>query len=87
MLFHFSFIRWSSDDKAGGVAGLPGLGAAGSKVIPGMPVNLSQEQIQETLVLQMRLQQVREKTHTERRESREREGDSLLYLPVPKRFL
>ena len=45
--------RWSSDSTA---EALPG--AAGARVIPGMPVNLSQEQIQETLVLQMRLQQV-----------------------------
>lgn len=46
-------LRWSSDTTA---PPAPGTGAKG--VIPGMPVNLSQEQIQETLVLQMRLQQV-----------------------------
>ena len=45
-------FRWSADGQAEAVPG------AASRVIPGMPVNLSQEQIQETLVLQMRLQQV-----------------------------
>lgn len=50
--------RWSSEDTADGAAGVLGAAAGAPRVIPGMPVNLSQEQIQETLVLQMRLQQV-----------------------------
>lgn len=45
--------RWSSDETAA-----PATGPAAVKgVIPGMPVNLSQEQVQETLVLRVRLQQ------------------------------
>ena len=50
--------RWSSEEKTDGAAGVLGAAAGAARVIPGMPVNLSQEQIQETLVLQMRLQQV-----------------------------
>lgn len=54
--------RWSSEATNSAAEALPA-GTTGG-VIPGMPVNLSQEQIQETLVLQVRLTQANEKLAT-----------------------
>ncbi|CAN0309097.1 unnamed protein product, partial [Discosporangium mesarthrocarpum] len=57
--------RWSSDPTAAPAMPGPPTGVpAGPIDIPGMPTNLSQEEIQETLVLQMRLKQVNEKIAT-----------------------
>jgi len=54
--------RWSSEATNSAAEAVPAAGAGTTGgVIPGMPVNLSQEQIQETLVLQVRLTQANEK--------------------------
>ena len=61
--------RWSSETEAAestpaASVGAPAAVGGSGGVIPGMPVNLSQEQIQETLVLQVRLTQANEKLAT-----------------------
>lgn len=57
--------RWSSEATESAAEASPGAGASTTGgAIPGMPVNLSQEQIQETLVLQVRLTQANEKLAT-----------------------
>ncbi|CAM9546627.1 unnamed protein product, partial [Ectocarpus sp. 8 AP-2014] len=75
--------RWVSEGDAQAVA-LPG--AAVSKNIPGMPVNLTQEQIQENLVLHMRLQQANEKLATVEQDAVARSADPDRSPSPPPRY-
>ncbi|CAN0476269.1 unnamed protein product, partial [Ectocarpus sp. 12 AP-2014] len=75
--------RWVSEGDAEAVS-LPGAGV--SKNIPGMPVNLTQEQIQENLVLHMRLQQANEKLATVEQDAIARSADPDRSPSPPPRY-